>query len=199
MSGMLGYLRMSPFIRQNELMRQHLDPEQFQKIFWQIRNYPEKPQSKRIVELFELFGSLHDGLSATQRGRIISRLRHVLSGYRWEVQVSPSREWFRASYFPADEDKLSEDDQQEYRVVRVLLDLLPLDGKMHRIRRCAEPSCKKWFFAATRGDQRFCSENCRKRHYDSDPKNRENKKRYMRRHRENKRKREERAKNARWV
>lgn len=188
----LCYLRMRAIIHKNDIMPSHRDPENFESIFWHIREHPEEPQSKRIEEVLELLSGLRDDLSMPEKIRVITGLRYVLSNYRWSVQVSPTSEGFRAIYFPADRGKLSSSDKWEYEAVRDLLDLVPYLGKQPRIRRCAE--CEEWFFAAKREDQQWCGGICRQRHYDSAPEMREKKKLYMRDYREKEKKREERRK-----
>ncbi len=185
------YLCMNVIIRKNEPLPTHLDPEQFEAIFWHIREHPEQPQSKRVEEVLELVSNLRDDLSTPEGIRVITRLRNVLSRYRWGVKVSPTSKGFHVSHFPANRGMLSSSDEWEYGAVRALLDLVPYLGKRPRIRRCAETGCRKWFFAAKREDRQWCSPNCRQRHYDSDPEMRKSKKLYMRKYRADEKKREE--------
>jgi hypothetical protein len=175
---------MKAIISKNEILPSHLDPEHFGSIFWHIREHPEEPQSKRVGEVLELLSSLRDDLSTRGKGQVIARLRHVLSNYRWGVHVSPTSEGFRAIYFPADRGSF---DKWEYEAVRDLLDLVPYLGKPPRVRRCAE--CKAWFFAAKKNDQQYCDGVCRQHRYDSSPEMRESKKLYMRKYREDEKKR----------
>ncbi|HWO33664.1 MAG TPA: hypothetical protein VNO32_33115, partial [Candidatus Acidoferrum sp.] len=166
-----------------------LDRERFEEIFWQIREHPEKAQSKRVEEVLELLSSLRDDLSKSEKLGIITRLRGLLSAYQWVVQVDPTPDGYRAIHTIADRGRLSQDDLWERRAIRDLLDVVPYLGKRPRIRRCAE--CSEWFYAAQREDQEWCSSNCRQHHYDSDPEMRGRKKLYMRKHRLEEKKREE--------
>jgi hypothetical protein len=181
-------------MRKNETMPENLDPEQIEEIFQRIKDYPETPQSKRVEQILELLSSFREGLRGVDKGQIKVRLDRILSDYRWCVRVTPLARGLLAIHFPADREKLSEDDQWGYRAVGILIQLMPSLGKRSRIRRCAE--CGKWFFAAKRDDERHrhCSGNCRQRGYDSSPQMREYKRRYMRDYREEEKKREGRRK-----
>jgi hypothetical protein len=182
-------LTMISTYRKNELLPIHLDPEQFEAIFRHIREHSEQPQSKRVEEVLELLSGLRDDLTTPEKIGVITRLRNVLSNYRWSVHVSPTREGLRVVHFPADRGGLSPSDKWEYDAVRDLLELVPYVGKRPRIRRCAE--CKEWLFVT--GRRRFCDSsdrNCRQRHYDSKPEIRESKKLYMSKYREDEKKRQ---------
>lgn len=184
------YLRMKSIIRKNEILPSHLDPEQFESIFWHIREYPEQPQSKRVEQVLKLLSSLSDDLSTLGKAQALTRLRNALRRYQWVSFVSPTSEGLWVSRGIADRVNLSEDDVWEYEAVRNLLDLVPYLGKRPRIRRCAE--CQEWFFAARRSDQQWCDRNCRQRHYDSAPEMRKKKKLYMQEYREGQKERVER-------
>jgi hypothetical protein len=186
------YLRMKAIIHKNEVLPSHLDPEQFESIFWHIRERPEKPQSKRVEEVLKLLSSLRYDLSTRDKGQVLTRLRNALRRYQWVSFISPTSEGLRVIRGIADRANLSEDDLWEYWAVGTLLDIVPYLGNRPRIRRCAE--CQEWFFAAKRDDKRWCDRNCRQRHYDSAPEMRESKRLYMRNYRDEEKKREERRK-----
>jgi hypothetical protein len=173
----LCYLRMTKVIRKNDKLPIHLDRERFEEIFWQLREHPEKVQSKRVAGCLELLSCLRADLSGSEKVRVITGLQHLLSAYRWVVQVSPTPGGFRAIHLIADRERLSEDDLWEHMAIRDLLAVVPYLGKRPRIRRCDE--CKEWFYAANREDQRWCGGNCRQHHYDSNPEMRAGKARYM--------------------
>lgn len=165
---------MNVVIRKNDL----LDRERLEDIFRHLQEHP----SKQVEECLDLLSSLRADLGTSEKVRITAQLRHVLSKYQWVVQVSPTAEGFRAIYFNADRGKLSRDEQWERDAIRDLLEAVPYLGKWPRIRRCDE--CHEWFLAK-RDDQRqrWCPGTCRQHHYDSDPKIRAEKKRYMREYR----------------
>jgi hypothetical protein len=179
---------MKSLIRKNEGLP---DPERLVEIFRDIKENPEKPQSKRVEEFLELLSRLREDLSTSEKVPIIIRLRGLLGAYQWTVQVSPTPEGFRAIHLIANREKLSPDDLWEREAVRDLMGVVPYLDK-RPIRRCAE--CQEWFFAAKREDQQWCNGNCRQRHYDSNPDIRASKKRYMRQYRVDEKKREESSK-----
>ncbi len=187
----LCYLRVKRSMRKNGTMPESLDAEQIEEIFQRIKDYPETPQSKRVEQILELLSGFREGLRGVDKGQIKVRLDRILSDYRLCVRVIPSARGLLPIHFPADREKMSEDNKWGYRAVGILIELMPYLGKRSRIRRCAE--CGKWFFAAKRDDERHrhCSGNCRQRGYDSSPQMREHKRLYMRTHREREKKREE--------
>ena len=101
----------------------------------------------------------------------------LLNRYEWHYGLVYGRRGLRAELLFTKE--LPEEDAWEYSAVRFLMGLVPLH--IDRLRKCAYGGCRKWFFAANRDDQQFCSRgSCRQNHYDSDPKRRKSKKIYMR-------------------
>jgi len=56
---------------------------------------------------------------------------------------------------------------------------LAADGLLDRIRRCGWRGCEKWFIASRR-DQRFCSESCKRKHQRSSPEFKAHRAEYMR-------------------
>src|SRR5271168_3029927 len=76
-------------IRKNDNLPIHLDRERFEEMFRQIKEHPEKAQSKRIEENLELLSRLGDDLSGSEKVRVITGLRHLLSAYQWVVQGLP--------------------------------------------------------------------------------------------------------------
>lgn len=117
---------------------------------------------KRVTEIVELYGKL--GISVppptakkTGPGAISLRLWELLDRYTFKLDNRGSRTGLiPAPTSPPDES------QQVLRVQSLRqMDLLA------RVRRC--DSCTKWMFARLPG-QRFCSESCRIKDYQSDPK-----------------------------
>jgi hypothetical protein len=189
------YLRVITLIRKNDNVPSHLDRERFEEIFRQVREHPEKAQSKRVEGVLELLSRLRHDLSGSAKVRIITGLRHLLSVYQWVVQVSPTTEGFRALHLIADRGRLSRDDLWEHTAIRDLLDVVPYLGERPRIRRCADATCWRWFFAKTeRKTHKFCSTNCRVNVYDSSSTRRAEKKVYMRQYRQGLKERDDRDK-----
>ena len=168
-------------LRKNATLPVHAQAEGFEQIFREIREHPEKPQSRRVEECLDLLSSLRDDWRNPENVRIVTRLRNVLGAYQWVVKVMPTPEGFRAVYEIANRDGLSRDDIWERRAVGDLLNLVRYLEK-RPIRRCSE--CKGWFFAPGGAERpKWCGGNCRQHHYDNDPGRRAEKVRYMRDHR----------------
>jgi hypothetical protein len=154
-------------IRKKTILPFHLDEEQLEAHFRHIEAHPETPQSQRVEKILELLSALRDDLTPNM-GQVIARLRNALRRYRWASHIAPTPDGYRVIRTTADRENLSKADLWEYEAVRDLLDLVHYLGNPPRIRRCADSACQKWFFAAKRADQLFCSGNCRQHHYDSD-------------------------------
>jgi len=87
-------------------------------------------------------------------GTVLSKLNAVLSRYECKVRVlfyasSVHRHYLFFSGRGTDPEVIA---------VAFLIENLAL---VHRIRRCSE--CQRWFFAVTE-HQKYCGDNCRKRH-----------------------------------
>lgn len=129
--------------------------------------------AERVEQILDLLSRLGRGDSAAffQKGDPLGR-------YEWHygLTFSGSR-GVRAELMFTKE--LPEEDEWEYRAVRFLMSLVP--HRINRLPRCAYDGCKRWFYAAKRWDQQFCTDKpCRQHYYDSNPEVREHKRKYMR-------------------
>lgn len=179
------YLRMRSIIRKNYNMPECAAGTVADKLFGDLESNPRRIQSERVENILDLLARLgkneRDWVAFTQLGKELGR-------YEWHYGLTLSSSGLRAMLFFK---KMSEEDEWEYAAVRFLLSLVP--HHISRLRRCAYDGCRGWFFAAKREDQKFCKRGaCRQSHYDSAPEMREHKKLYMRKHRDVKKKREER-------
>ena len=74
--------------------------------------------------------------------------------------------------------------------MRALLDVVPYLGKRCRICRCGNPACRKWLLTNSKKGHHFCGDSCKQRyHYHCVPGKREKKKAYMRKLRDDAKKR----------
>lgn len=167
-------------MRKKTFLPNHLDSVDFTILFAHLKEHPQKPQSERVEEILCLLSSIGGGLSRPDALRAITHLRHALRRYRWERQVVPTREGFRAVLLPAEREKLSPDDVWEYGAVCDLLDIAQKPEARSRLRRCA--ICDGWLFASSRSTQQFCSAKCRQYNYDNAPGRRELHRAAMRQH-----------------
>ena len=108
--------------------------------------------------------------------RVVTGLRNALSHYQWVSRVAYTAQGYRVVSTIVNTEK-SKDVDWEHWAVGYLLDAVPHLGKRPRIRRCVE--CRRWFYAAMREDQQYCSGNCRQRRYDNDPEKRDKKLAHM--------------------
>jgi len=177
--------------RKQQVLPEHLDKEQFEAYFERLERYPDKPHSQRIEKILELISALKEDASTAERSRILTSLRNALRHYKWVSQISPTREGLRVISFPARRGHHSADVEWEYGAVNDLLALIPYLGRRPRIRRCELSTCRKWFFAAKRDDQRFHHTNCKQNNYDNE---KSEKRTYMRTHRARKK-----AQERRWI
>lgn len=141
-------------------------------LFRHLEARPKSKQAERVEQILEKLSRLGRGDVAAffQNGDLLSR-------YEWHYRLTYSgSRGLRAELMFTKE--LPEEDAWEYRAVRFLMSLVP--HHINRLRRCADAKCNKWFFAARREDQQYCSGNCRQHHYDSDPVRRAAKREYMR-------------------
>lgn len=174
------FLFMKSIIRKNKILPDSLETVDLDAVFRRVAENPERPESARIEEILGLLSSLTGDLTGIDRGNALARLSLALSRYTGFSRVVYAREGYRVAQFPA--NATTPEERWEYWVVSRLLELVPLAGKRPRIRRCGH--CKKWFFAASREDQKFCGNICRQRNYDGDEARREDKKLHMRKLRE---------------
>lgn len=174
---------MSENIRKTKLLPIHLDEEQLDAHFRHLEAHPETPQSQRVEKILGLLSALRDDMTTLDsgQGQVIIRLRNALRHYQWVSHIAPTSEGYRVIRTAADRENQSKEDLWEYGAVRDLLDCVPYLGNPPRIRRCADAVCQRWFFAAKRADQQFCSGKCRQHHYDSDKETRTKKNAAMRR------------------
>lgn len=151
---------------------EHHDPERVNEIFQHIRDYPEDEQSRRVEEIIELLSRLGGKSSKIEKMQIVTRLDRLLSAYTWVIRIAPGMDGFRVFHAVPKGER----DHWEREAIRDLLAVVPFLDEQ-RIRRCAE--CGKWLFAANL-KRKWCDGNCRQHNYDSDPKRRRDKSRYMR-------------------
>lgn len=189
----LCYLQMIDIISKNDILPSRLDTFDLELLFTHIDEHPNTDASRQIEKILDLISALAGAASKLEKGQAQVGLLKALRGYRWTSYVSNTAQGFREIRVPADKGSLSKGDLWEYEAVRNLLDCVPYLGSPSRIRRCA--TCRRWFFAAKRADQKFCKRgNCRQQNYESSPTIRESKKLYMRRYRAEEKEREESSK-----
>lgn len=116
---------------------------------------------------------------------ITATLHHLLGRYRWITRalISPTPEGYRAIFRREPEEKnLSREDEWEYRAVRELLDITTMyPSALSRLRQCGNKECMRWLFTPHGKTRQFCkNDTCKQRHFDSDPEQREKKRKYMR-------------------
>jgi len=158
-------------------------------LFRHLEAKPHLAQSKRVAHILDLLSLLgrnnRDFYSFNQ-------LREPLKRYQWHYGLVLSSSGLQAMLGFTKE--MSEENEWEHKAVRFLLSLVPHD--LHRLRRCADAACNRWFFAAKSGKKEFCSGNCKQHNYDSDPEMRRKKRESMRTHRIKERRRDEDVKRA---
>jgi hypothetical protein len=152
-------------------------------IFERLENGRETEQSKRVGRILELLSSLGGNPRGLGAVNVTAELGHRLSRYRWVARVSPTTEGYRA-IFRRDPggNNLSREDVWENRAVTDLLDITGFPGALSRLRRCGNPECRRWLFTPKGKTRQFCNDVCKQHHFDSDPEQREKKRKYMRRH-----------------
>jgi hypothetical protein len=133
--------------------------------------------------------------------QILLRVRKILARYRWTNSIAPTTEGLQVLYEVADRGQLSAADKWEQDAVRDLLTALPRlsFGDRLLIRRCENPTCRRWFLAG-RKDKRTCygpgsgkSDACKQwLHDNKSPEQKEYKAAYMRQARKDAKEREER-------
>lgn len=151
-------------------------------IFARIETGPETAQSKRVERVLELLSRLGENPKGIDRVKITSELLSLLRRYRWVTHalVSPTSEGYRAVFRREPHGQnLSRGDGWEYTSVGTLLDLVQIPGAISKLRRCANKDCGKWLFVV-QGKRRFCDNNCKQHHFDSDEDHRREKRKYMR-------------------
>ncbi len=152
-------------------------------IFDHLENERETPQSKRLRRILELLGCLGENPRGLDAVKVTSELHHLLGHYRWstDARVSLTAEGsYRAIFRQVPEGKnLSREDEWEYKAVADLLDLTRYAGALSRLRQCGNKECKRWLFTPHGKTRQFCNDICKQRHFDSDPAQREKKRKYM--------------------
>jgi hypothetical protein len=144
-------------------------------------------QAQRIAEDARRVATDEQYFSCKVRaGSVLSKLNAALSRYNCMVKVlfydaSLRRHYF---FFTGRDSK----DRREVVAVAFLIENLAL---VHRVRRCVE--CQRWFFAVTE-HQKYCGDNCRKRHAAQGADFRAQRRLYMRDYRQQQKAAETRAK-----
>jgi hypothetical protein len=122
---------------------------------------------RRVAEMVELYNKLgksapqvwRPGEKKTGRGEMYRRLQKLLDRYTYKFEVIAQHT------VPVPAAKLAPDASEEsFEVLR--LQRLRQMRRISSVRRCDR--CTKWIFAKSPG-QRFCSESCRIKAYQSDP------------------------------
>lgn len=155
-------------------------------IFERIENGLETAQSRRVRRILELLNLLGENPHGMDEVKAISELGALLRRYVWvtHAKVSRTKEGYRAIFRQEPEGaKLSREDVWEYEAVKMLLDLANSPDALSRLRRCRNGDCRKWLFVVS-GKRRFCDNGgvCKQHHFDSDEKQREKKRVYMRKY-----------------
>ena len=173
--------------RKNELAT---DPApELWAIFDRLENGRETEQSKRIGRILELLSTLGQNPRGLEAANVTSELRHLLGRYRWvsRAHISRTAEGYRAIFRrKPEEENLSHADKWEYDAVADLLEITDQPGALSRLRQCGNPECRRWLFTPKGKTRRFCdNENvCKQRAFDTDPAQREKKRKYMREYHE---------------
>jgi len=108
------------------------------------------PRVRRVLEL----------LTAPTGLRKTTELQAIIGRYRMVMRLRPDG---IVVYLPAPGTDMH--DRNECAAVRLLLSLDP-----KRMRRCEWHKCNRWFYAASRTDQRFCKRGtCRQNSHQYDP------------------------------
>ncbi len=127
-----------------------------------LNEYPDNDEVRRVAEVLTLFSCPAGEARDTAR----RKLARMLSRYRWDARVTLTSEGFIVIPFTG--IGLTKAEKWEHDAISAILRTVPVDGKP-RIRPCADKECPRWFYAAKRVDQRFCSGNCKQHTHDSDP------------------------------
>ena len=152
-------------------------------IFGRLEGRKETPHSKRVSRILELLSRLGENPRGTDAMKVTSELRELLGRYRWvtHAHISPTREGYRAIFRQEPEAKNpSREEEWEYEAVRDLLDITRYPGALSRLRQCGNTECRRWLFTPKGKTRQFCNDICKQRHFDSDPEQREKKRKYMR-------------------
>jgi len=161
-------------------------------------NRAKSAGAHRVVEIIGLVQHAtaiieEAGLAATIEKResfgnrlqaVVLNLNAAVLHYQWRARIRLYGSSLVREYVFSGRNK----DRQETAAVAFLFENLPL---VHRIRRCRE--CRRWFFAVTE-HQKYCGDNCRKRHSQRGEEFLEKRRRYMRDYRRHERERDMRAK-----
>lgn len=136
-----------------------------------------------------------------RKDRLLTTANDLLSNYRFRPSVSVDYQ-LSVGWLPID-SKVSEAQIDAWRSSGLQLDKAPIpetagiqivlelvgSGLLNRIRQCAAPNaehanglCGKWFFAA-RNKKVVCSDACRSRKYQAETQFKEDRAKYMQRHR----------------
>lgn len=151
-------------------------------------------RAEQLSEPIRLSPASEGNAQLAKRAKALRELNARLSGYKWHPAVAPSMER------PSDlEVSYSFDaaNHQEATENRAVVYLMRNTAKIHRIRLCRRPQCRKWFFAVTE-HQKYCSENCRKRDAQQGPEFKRKRAEYMKKYRSEEPERDARSKRLAW-
>jgi hypothetical protein len=154
-----------------------LDEALLEHIWERLEAKPDSPQSRRVRHILDLFLDLKERIGTVGALPVLAALRDPIHRYKWVNQIAVSSTGVHVGVRGV--GNLSEDDLWEHGAVHKLLDLIQKPKGLGRLRRCG--MCPRVFVANDRGRGRlFCTDACKQRNYDSDPKTREDKLAYMR-------------------
>jgi hypothetical protein len=131
-------------------------------------NQAKSASIRRVLEIIELAQQAQRIAGAARRvvtdeqyfslkvqaGAVLSKLNAVLFRYNCTAKIVFYGASLHRQYLFSDRIR----DLSETRAVAFLIENLPV---VHRVRRCLE--CERWFFGITE-HQKYCGDNCRKRH-----------------------------------
>jgi hypothetical protein len=172
-------------------------------LFSQFKEHPTKPEVKRVERILSLLAAAETHLSAWRNFDPLSgapdvsefldgykvltgfkrayfasleQLEAALKRYHWRSAISGNIDGFKEELV-CETNAKNKSANWENAVVRFLLEMTKQPGALSRFRRCDE--CQDWFHAAT-NHQRFCGDECRKRHASRNPTFKEKRRVYMR-------------------
>jgi hypothetical protein len=154
-----------------------LDDTLLEHIWERLEAKPDSRQSRRVRHILDLLIDLKEHLGTVGALPVLAALREPIDRYTWVNQIAVSSTGVHVGVRGV--GNLSEDDLWEHGAVHKLLELIQKPKGISRLRRCQ--MCEKVFVANDRGRGRiFCTDACKQRNYDSDPKTRKDKLAYMR-------------------
>jgi len=145
---------------------------------------------EQLSESIRLSPASEGNAHHAERAKILKELNARLSRYKWHPTVVPSME--RPTYLEVSYS-FDAENHEEATENRAVVYLMRNTAKIHRIRLCRRPQCRKWFFAVI-DHQKYCSENCRKRDAQQGPEFKRKRAEYMKKYRSHEAERNELAK-----